>query len=45
MIDAINQSLQDICGNDIRKGSLVVLYGGDFRQTVHVVVESLQANY
>jgi len=38
MIEAIDRSLRDIQGNDTRNGGLVVLYGGDFRQTLPVIV-------
>ena len=38
MIETIDQSLRDIRGNDTPNGGLVVLYGGDFRQTLPIVV-------
>jgi len=37
MIKAIDQSLRDICGIDTPNGCFVVLYGGDFHQTLLVV--------
>ena len=40
MIKVIDQSLRDIRGIDAQNGGLVVLYGGDFHQTLPVVVGS-----
>jgi len=38
IIKAINRSLRDIRGIYTPNGSLIVLYGGDFCQTLRVVV-------
>ncbi|XP_024392361.1 uncharacterized protein [Physcomitrium patens] len=38
MFEAIDRSLRDICNIDSPNGGVVVLYGGDFRQTLPVVV-------
>jgi hypothetical protein len=38
MFEAIDRSLRDIRGIDSPNGGVVVLYGGDFRQTLPVVV-------
>ena len=38
MLEALGRSLQDIRNVDSQNGGVVVLYGGDFRKTLPVVV-------
>ncbi len=41
-IEAVNHSLQDICSNDCPFGGITVVFGGDFQQTLPVIVHGTQ---
>ena len=37
--ECINHTLQDVCGNDKPFGGIVVVFGGDFKQILPIIVK------